>query len=49
MVLLSDLAGNLLQGYMSTIIKLVMYVAVAAIGITIGVKLSSRKKKKESK
>jgi len=49
MVILSDLAGNLLQGYMSYIVKFVMYAIVAAIGIAIGIRLRKKKNSKESK
>lgn len=49
MVILADLSGNLLQGYMSYIVNVVLYAAVAAAGIAIGIKLSKNKKKKESK
>lgn len=48
MVLFSDLAGNLMQGYMSYIVKFVLYAAVAAIGITIGIRLRKKKNSRES-
>ena len=46
--LLTEVSGNLLSGYMTYLLKLVMYVIVAAIGIKIGITLRKNKDKKES-
>lgn len=47
MVLLTELAGTIFSGYMTYLIKLVMYVIVAAIGISLGIHMR-KKKNKES-
>lgn len=47
MVLLTELAGTIFSGYMTYIIKLIMYVIVAAIGISLGIHMR-KKKNKES-
>lgn len=46
--LLTEVSGNLLSGYMTYLLKLVMYVIVAAVGIKIGITLRKNKDKKES-
>ncbi len=46
--LLSDISMGLGSAYAGYLIKIIMYAAVAAIGITLGIKLRKNKNKKQS-
>lgn len=48
MILLTEVTGSIFTGFMTYLMKLVMFAAVAAVGITVGIHIRKKKNMSES-
>lgn len=48
MILLTEVSGSIFSGFMTYLLKLVMFAAVAAIGVAVGINMRKKKNISES-
>ncbi|MCI8306859.1 MAG: hypothetical protein HFH14_02300 [Lachnospiraceae bacterium] len=48
MILLTEVTGSIFTGFMTYLMKLVMFAAVAAIGVAVGIRIRKKKNISES-